>query len=306
MQLSNRFYQERKLETLVENQTSYNLEHAEMHVFETHQQAESVLLRFDQPVLASMISGKKIMHLNNMNPFEFHPGESVIMPSNELMQIDFPEASSMDPTRCLAMTIDENRIRQVIQMMNETIPKADRLEWGELESNFHFSNDQGIYQIIKRLLFLCTEKHPSIDLFVNNMLVELIVRIMQTNSVALHRSASPDQINNNRISAVINYIHQNLGKCLTVEELSQVAHMSVSNFYRVFKHETGMSPVNYVNIERIRRAMEMLRNPQVSIKEVYLRCGFQNRSYFNRLFRKVSSLSPNEYQHRMTINASKA
>ena len=138
------------------------------------------------------------------------------------------------------------------------------------------------------------------------MLVELIVRIMQTNSVALHRSASPDQINNNRISAVINYIHQNLGKCLTVEELSQVAHMSVSNFYRVFKHETGMSPVNYVNIERIRRAMEMLRNPQVSIKEVYLRCGFQNRSYFNRLFRKVSSLSPNEYQHRMTINASKA
>lgn len=306
MQLSNRFYHERKLETLVENQTSYNLEHAEMHVFETHQKAERVLLSFDQPVLASMISGKKIMHLNNMSPFEFHPGESIIMPSNELMKIDFPEASSIDPTRCLAMTIDENRIRQVIQMMNEAIPKADQREWGALESNFHFSNDQGIYQIIKRLLFLCTEKHPSIDLFVNNMLVELIVRIIQTNSLALHRSASPDQINNNRISTVINYIHQNLVKSLTVEELSQVAHMSVSNFYRVFKHETGMSPVNYVNIERIRKAMEMLRNPQVSIKEVYLRCGFQNRSYFNRLFRKVSSLSPNEYQHRMTIDVSKA
>lgn len=301
MELSNRFYQERKLETLVENQTSYNLEHAEMHVFETHQKAESVLLTFDQPVLASMISGKKVMHLHGADPFEFHPGESLIMPSKELMRIDFPEATSMDPTRCLAMTIDEHRIRQVLDMMNESMPKADRVLWGDIDGNFHFSNDQGIYQIIKRLLFLCTEKHPSIDLFVNNMLVELIVRIMQTNSLELHRNATSDMKNNNRISAVINYIHLNLDKNLSVDQLSRVAHMSESNFYKVFKHETGMSPVNYINIERIRKAMEMLRNPNVSVKEVYLRCGFQNRSYFNRLFRKVSSLTPNEYQSKMII-----
>lgn len=300
MLLSESFYRQRKLESLVENRTSYELDNAAMHIFETHQQAERVMLRFDQPVLASMISGKKVMHLKNTDPFGFHPGESLIMPSNELMCIDFPEARSADPTRCLALTIDEDRIRKIVLMMNETMPKADRQEWQLTDENFHFTNDQGIYQIIQRLLFLFTENHPSKDFFVNNMLSELIVRILQTNSRQLHRRADTDGVNNNRISAVVNYILMNLDKPLTVEELSDIAHMSPSNFYRVFRNEMGISPVNFVNIERIRKAMEMLRDPYMSIKEVYLQCGFQNRSYFNRLFRKISSLSPNEYQVRMS------
>lgn len=299
MFLSESFYRQRKLESLVENQTSYELEFAAMHIFETHERAESVLLKFGQPVLASMISGKKVMHLKNTDAFDFHPGESLILPSNELMCIDFPEARSADPTKCLALSIDEVKIQEIVQMMNETIPKSNLLEWNLLDENFHFTNDQGIYQIIQRLLFLFTENHPSKDFFVGNMLVELIVRILQANSKELHKNANSDQINNNRISAVVNYILTNLDKPLSVEELSAVAHMSASNFYRVFKNEMGMSPVNFVNLERVNKAMTLLRDPKISIKEVYLQCGFQNRSYFNRLFRKVSSLSPNEFQTRM-------
>lgn len=49
----------RRLESLVENQSSFTLDHAAMHIFETHQQAEQVLLQYDQPVLASMIEGKQ-------------------------------------------------------------------------------------------------------------------------------------------------------------------------------------------------------------------------------------------------------
>ena len=74
MQLSESFYKNRKLENLVENQTSYTLNNAAMHVFETHQQAERVLLRFDKPVLASMLRGKKVMHLRDHNSFDFLPG----------------------------------------------------------------------------------------------------------------------------------------------------------------------------------------------------------------------------------------
>lgn len=298
MILPENFFRNRKLESLVENQTSYELDHAAMHIFETHEQAERVLLKFEQPVLASMITGKKIMHLKDETPFNFYPGESLIMPANELMCIDFPEAKSSDPTRCLAMTIEEERIGQIIQLMNETMPLADKLEWSAVRDNFHFTNDQGIYQIIQRLLFLFTENHPSKDYFVNNMLMELIIRILQVNHVTWHKNATVDQKNNNRISAVINYILTNLDKPLTISELSQVAHMSESNFYRVFKNETGISPVSFVNNERIRKAMDMLRNQSVSVKEVYLACGFESRSYFNRLFKKVSALSPQEFQAR--------
>lgn len=76
MQLPRSFYTNRKLELLVENQTSYTLNNAAMHVFETHQQAERVLLQFDQPVLASMLRGKKIMHLREQQQFDFYRGIS--------------------------------------------------------------------------------------------------------------------------------------------------------------------------------------------------------------------------------------
>lgn len=104
------FDKKRQLNTLVENQTSYALSSAELHIFETHKEAEQVLLKFHQPVLASMIEGKKVMHLNNSASFNFLPGESLMLPSNELMCIDFPEAKLNTPTRCFAMAIDEDKL----------------------------------------------------------------------------------------------------------------------------------------------------------------------------------------------------
>lgn len=59
MELPKHFFEGRRLETLVENQTTYAVNNAEMHIFETHQQADKVLLQFHEPVLASMIEGKR-------------------------------------------------------------------------------------------------------------------------------------------------------------------------------------------------------------------------------------------------------
>ena len=101
MQLSNKFYGNRKLQSLVENQTSYTLNNAALHIFETHAQAEKVILEFDQPVLASMLKGKKIMHLRERQAFDFLPGESLILPSN----CDIATLSAIDLATSLALPI---------------------------------------------------------------------------------------------------------------------------------------------------------------------------------------------------------
>ena len=299
MQLSERFYKMRKLENLVENQTSYTLNSAALHVFETHQKADRVLLQFDQPVLASMIQGKKIMHLRNVQSFDFLPGESLILPSGEPMCIDFPEAGLSNPTRCLAMAIDEGRIKEVIQLMNETLPKADNLEWGLIDYNFHFTNDLGIYKILQRLLYLFTENHASKDLFVDFTLRELIIRILQANNRTKYEDNLIPLSSSKRLAFVLSYIKDHISKPLTVEELSDKAYMSPSNFYKVFKNELGLSPIEYILNERIKLACSMLQNPLIKIKEVYIECGFENRSYFNRVFKSKKQLSPKEYQEKV-------
>ena len=84
-QLLNRHKNNRKLTTLVENRTTYSAEYAELNIYETHAFAEKVALIFDFPIIASMLTGKKIMHLDGIPSFDFFPGESVVMPKKKEM-----------------------------------------------------------------------------------------------------------------------------------------------------------------------------------------------------------------------------
>ena len=288
----------RTLQTLVENQSTFAAKNSELHVFETHQQAENVLLKFDQPVLASMLEGKKIMKLRDKNPFDFVPGESIMMPSGELMDIDFPEARMDRPTKCLALTISSSRIEQVLALMNEQMSRADDQHWRFEDFNFHFSNDVAIYKIIQKLMFLFAEDHDSKEFFIELTLQELIVRIMQNRVKQTHESEVIEQRLTNRMAYVLDYIRKNLHRTLTIEELSEQACMSLSGFHKSFKTEMGMSAVDYINQQRIRKAARMLADPNQRVKDVYCECGFSSPSYFNRVFKRWKSLTPKAYQKR--------
>ncbi len=296
--LSDSFYRSRKLVDLVENQTSYELEDSAMHIFETHRRAEKVELQFGSPVLASMFQGKKVMHLRDRSSFDFLPGESLILPSQEMMRIDFPEAGEDNPTRCLAIEISEERLRSVVRLMNERMTRIDGEEWSILDYNFHFTNDHGIYRILQRLVYLYTENHPSKDFFVSNAVHELIVRILQSNARKKYQKNAKDLSGNHRLAYVVQYIRENLRNSLSIKELSDKACMSESHFYKVFKQEMGMSTSDFINEERIKKAVLMLENPNSNLTEVFLACGFTNRSYFNRVFKKLKGISPTSYKKR--------
>ncbi|UTA68745.1 AraC family transcriptional regulator [Emticicia sp. 21SJ11W-3] len=297
MELSESFLKTRRIETLVENRSTFTLNHTELSIFETHQMAENVYLKFSDPVLASMISGKKIMHLNQHMDFDFLPGESVILPSDEIMCIDFPEASLKNPTKCLAMAFDQERLDKVINNLNEIRPKIDNQEWKFTSNNFHFTNDIAIQQILQRLVFIFTEQHPSKDIFADLMIQELIIRIVQTETRVLYSKNAARLASDNRIAHVVNYIKENIREQIQVEQLCKLACMSESNFYRVFKEEMGISPIEFIIEERIKLASSLLKNPEFRIKDVYFESGFNSLSYFNRIFKKKYKVSPSEYKH---------
>ena len=161
----------RKLNTLIENRTIYSADYAELNIFETHVIAEKVDLQFGFPVIASMLSGKKIMHLKNKEAFEFFPGESVVLQANEKMTIDFPIASAKSPTRCLALGISPDKIRETVELFNENT----RIEFENDTHNFdessiHLNNNEQVQFILDRIFstFLGSDKAKDalVDLMV--------------------------------------------------------------------------------------------------------------------------------------------
>jgi AraC family transcriptional regulator len=296
--LNSTHFENRRLEQLVENRTVHTLNHAELNIFETHLRASQVLLQFKEPVLASMIKGKKVMHLQGSSAFGFLPGESVILPANELMCIDFPEASEHTPTQCLALSFDEAKLQEAVNLLNVRGVKQNGKEWSMTDYNYHFTNDVAINQILQRLIFIFSENHPSKDIFADLLIQELVIRILQTESKGLYIKKSYQNPNNDRISFIIQFIRENLTEDLSVELLSEKAYMSESNFYRTFKHEMGSSPNDFIIEERLKLAESLLRNPKLSIKEAYLASGFNSFSYFCRLFKKKKNLSPTEFKEK--------
>lgn len=296
MQLPTHYRRGQALGTLVENRTVYTMETAEMNIFETHATAERVLLHFDQPTLASMVMGKKVMHLRGHAPFAFLPGESVMLPAGEEMCIDFPEARLDNPTKCLALVVDPQKIAHVVQFLNEERPKVDNRLWASSDNNFHFSNDPAIHQIIQRLLFLFSENHPAKAFFVENMLNELLVRLLETESQHELLAADAEHGEDDRIRFIIHYIRQHLSHKLDVKSLSRKACMSESHFHHVFKNELGYSPVEFIIEERLSLAATLLRTTKQQISEICLACGFNNLSYFTRTFKKKYRVSPSVFQ----------
>lgn len=299
--LSSAHYENRKLENHVENRTVHTLKNAELNIFETHLQATQVLLRFPQPVLASMLRGKKVMHLQDSPAFGFLPGESVILPSNELMCIDFPEATALNPTQCLALALSEDKLQEAVDLLNNRGTKQNGLEWSVMDYNYHFTNDIAINQILQRLIFIFTENHPSKDIFSDLLIQELVIRILQTETKSMYLKKSLTDANNDRLSYVIKFIRENLTEDLSIELLSEKAYMSESNFYRTFKHELGSSPNDFIIEERLKVAESLLRNPRLSVKEAYLASGFNSFSYFCRIFKKKKNLSPTEFKEKSNI-----
>jgi AraC-like DNA-binding protein len=219
-----------------------------------------------------------------------------MLPTDELMVIDFPDARRDQPTKCLALEIDPVEIRKVTNRMNELRPRSDGHDWGRTDGNFHFANDAGITQLIQRLVFLCAEDHPAKDTFVNMSLRELLIRLLEAESRDQHLRDPGGRATSQPITAAVTYILNHLDERLTVDQLSQLACMSTSGFHRAFKNEMGCSPVEFINEERIKLGASLLQRGDATIQEVALRCGFNSASYFTRVFKQKLGIKPTSFQ----------
>lgn len=100
------------------------------------------------------------------------------------------------------------------------------------------------------------------------------------------------------IAYIEKYVYENVGKELTVSQVSQVANMSESYFSHVFKKEVGQSFTNYVNSVRINKAKELLLHSDLKINEIAAEVGLENANYFSTLFKKMTGVSPVQFRER--------
>lgn len=112
----------------------------------------------------------------------------------------------------------------------------------------------------------------------------------------LENSNHPDEV----ILQAQLWMQNHLNKAaISMQKLSELFGMSQRNFTRRFRLATDMTPLQYLQNQRLSKAKELLKSSNLSISEIAYRVGYIDVSYFTKLFKNFSSTTPKQYRTRV-------
>lgn len=121
--------------------------------------------------------------------------------------------------------------------------------------------------------------------------------VLQLLSHFFKRAQYKVEIKDKRIEKAVFYIRKHIYEAIDLDMLAQNSCLSKDHFIRLFKKETGTPPLKYINQKKIEKAQLILVTETLTIKELAYRLAFEDYSYFNRLFKKITGLTPQQYRY---------
>lgn len=109
-------------------------------------------------------------------------------------------------------------------------------------------------------------------------------------------NVSLDEYNTRRIDMIYSFSLNNFAREITLEEVAEVANISVNSFCRYFKTHTRKTYFQFLQELRIGHACKLLAGEKLSISQVAFESGFNNLSHFNRSFKSLMQMKPQAYQ----------
>jgi YesN/AraC family two-component response regulator len=104
-------------------------------------------------------------------------------------------------------------------------------------------------------------------------------------------------VEENHIRKAIQFIKDNLDMKITRKEVSEYIYLNEDYLSRLFKKKTGYMVKEFIMMEKLKLAKELLRSTNMSVSLISLKVGFSNFSHFSHAFRKQENISPNDYRN---------
>lgn len=139
----------------------------------------------------------------------------------------------------------------------------------------------------------CAEKPACFQLDVKLNLLRIFELVVQGGYLVERRAGAHEL---EPVEVVLSYIEGHYAEKVTSAQLAALVGYNPQYFSRYFKRNTGLAPTEYVNRFRIERACEQLLDPERSILDISVACGFQSASYFIKKFKELKGMPPKRYR----------
>lgn len=195
-----------------------------------------------------------------------------------------------------AMDILPKEFVQVSAILKSTLSKIIR----ECRNAFYLPIiDKGVLEIQAKPTTLIGSRQ-----LIKIYLEELLILIMRkehkkSESDVLSLLTSKEFDQDNIAASIESYLKENLDKKLTIANICKAFNYNKTYICTNFKKTTGYSIIEYLNLAKIERAKDMIREDSYSLSEISESLGFSSPGYFSKIFKKITGLSPLEYKRNL-------
>lgn len=144
----------------------------------------------------------------------------------------------------------------------------------------------------------CVEEAGGFEFTVRELLSRIVLLLSQ--SCAVSRQTLPEKArrDNLRAKTMLRLLQTHWSEPLTLGQIAQSAAVSSNECLRCFRSILGISPIRYLNQLRIQQAAQLLLSSPRRICDIAAECGFQEMSYFAKVFREQTGCTPSQYRLR--------
>lgn len=167
---------------------------------------------------------------------------------------------------------------------------SDHPDWSQPRT-FHLSDE--LLSSVKRFMGESKSSKEGSEKVLEAYCVEVVHQLLR--SMLGIKAKRCLQVSRIEINRSIEYMRQNLSEKLTLDRMACLAGMSVSQYTRVFRQETGLSPIDFLIQMRLEVASRLILVGSTPFKQIAADCGFSSPAHFSSSFQKKFRMSPSEY-----------
>lgn len=165
------------------------------------------------------------------------------------------------------------------------------------------SHEQDFLKCLSDIFYEQSKSEPGTQLVLKSIVMRLIVTVLKavfeeendsSNNCINFESYDKSYI----VSSIISFIDENYMKDISLNKISQNTYLSAAYVSKLFKEETGETPINYLIKKRLSKAHEMLKQGLLPVKEIAKLVGYEDAYHFSKLFKKYYGISPSKVSRR--------
>lgn len=226
-------------------------------------------------------------------------GQSVVFPAGTKHRIT---NGIYPPSKCFWMVLNQTRAEEAPETGQPVLTSESRTSFQEALGRYHLTRNmsESCLLSVNEAVRLMKDKHVFTGSKIHIAELRAHLHMIMVETWKTHAREKRQRANSALVGEVLKILHHEPNETLSVNEIADQMNCSRGYLHKSFSREVGMSPSDYLQRLKIRRACNHLRLEDSTITDVALGAGFGSSQHFAKVFRKYMGLTPTQYREQLS------